>query len=109
MCAKNGFLYDAHGAFADANAVIKLLAIYDSKGISFESVVERAKSPTLLIRSHQDRNNNDDAKEFKFRWSPNQGIWWKQIKEQDIQELANNAPFKISVLDKDVTFEDLDS
>lgn len=110
MCAKKGFVNpNQHSAEDDAKAVLKMLEIYNTSGISFESVMERAKSPLVLLRSHQERNRNEDAKRFKFRWSPKHELWWKAVKEEDIPVLANQVPFKVSYLDKQFTFEDLDS
>lgn len=110
MCAKKGFVNpNQHSAEDDAKAVLKMLEIYNTSGTSFESVVERAKSPLVLLRSHQERNRNEDAKRFKFRWSPKHELWWKAVKEEDIPALANQVPFKVSYLDKQFTFEDLDS
>jgi DNA polymerase III alpha subunit (gram-positive type) len=109
MLAKKGVVNaDQHGAEMDARGVITLLRLHERDGISIDSVVERAKSPIAIIQSHQDRNHNQQAKKLKFRWNPEYKIWWKAVKEVDIQEIANRAPFGISVLDKSVTQEQLE-
>lgn len=105
MCAKQGWVNpNQHSAEDDAKSVLKLIQAYD-----IDKIIERAKSPTILVRSHQDRNNNADAKKFHFRWSPNQKIWWKSVKEMDIDELAKQVPFSMSILGKEVTLEQLEN
>lgn len=103
MCAKAGFVFDAHSALADSQAAMRL-AMYHN----IDVVVERAKMPTVIVRSLAPRTaTNSENKEAKFRWNPEFRIWWKAVKELDIQELANSLPFKISVLDKTITLEQL--
>src|SRR6266704_3086611 len=95
----------------DAKAVLEMTRRHaaQSPDKSFEKMVERAQSPLVIIQSHQDRNNNSDAKKFKFRWNPTMKIWWKIVKEMDLQELANQVPFNWSRLDKSITLEQLDT
>lgn len=112
MCAKMGFVNDQHEALADARSTIEMAYRHtkdDPVKKSWEKIVERAQSPMVLLRSHQGRNNNEDAKKFKFRWNPDNKIWWKPAKEMDIEELVNQAPFEISRLDKTFTMEMLDN
>jgi len=111
MCAKAGILLSgAHSALVDAMGVLGMVKYHDQfEGRSFESMVERAKSPSVLVQSHQDRNNNADAKKFKFRWNPQMKIWWKLVKEMDMPELVNQAPFDVSRIDKSITVEQLDT
>lgn len=105
MAAKHGWVNpNQHSAEDDAKDVLKLSSFYD-----IDKIVERAKSPMVILQSHQGRNNNADAKKFKFRWSPPLKTWWKLVKEMDVAELIKEAPFDISRLDKSVTLEMLDS
>lgn len=91
-----------HSAFADALTVICLADQYDT-----DVIVKRAKSPTLVVQSHQARNANDDAKKFRFRWNPDVKIWWKAIKAIDFEAFQKqNLPFDISVRE-DLHVEDL--
>jgi DNA polymerase III alpha subunit (gram-positive type) len=105
MCAKAGFLLaDAHSALADAQASLKLAVHY-----GIDAVVERAKIPTVVVQSLAPRTaTNSENKEAKFRWKPAPyNIWWKAVKETDVEELAKSLPFRITVLDKSVSLEDL--
>jgi len=96
MCAKLGIYYDAHEAGADVGAMLRLVAKF-----SFEVVLERAKSPMLVVQSKQDFSNNKAAKRHKFRWNNDHRIWWKAVKEIDLNDLATkvNNEFSLQVLD----------
>jgi DNA polymerase III alpha subunit (gram-positive type) len=96
MCAKEGIYYDPHEAGADVGAMLRLMSKRN-----FEHVLQRAKSPVVVVRSMQDRNNNAAAKKHKFRWNPERKIWWKAVKEIDLHGLAGavNNEFGLEVLD----------
>lgn len=96
MCAKMGIYYDPHEAGADVGAMLRLMSKFD-----FEVVLTRAKSPTVVIQSLQGRYENDKAKKHKFRWNPDRKMWWKAVKEIDVDELAKavNGDFRLQVLD----------
>lgn len=88
-----------HSALADCQTVLTLLDQFP-----LEKVIERAKSPTVILQSHQARNENDVVKKFKFRWNPDRKIWWKNVKALDLAGLQ--FPFEISQRD-DLTIEEL--
>jgi DNA polymerase III alpha subunit (gram-positive type) len=96
MCAKMGIYYDPHEAGADVGAMLRLMSKF-----SFDTVLARAKSPTVVIQSMQPRSNNKAAKKHKFRWNPNHEIWWKAVKEIDLNDLvaAVNNEFGLQQLD----------
>jgi DNA polymerase III alpha subunit (gram-positive type) len=96
MCAKMGIYYDPHEAGADVGAMLRLMGKFP-----FDIVLTRAKSPTLVVQSLQDRNNNSAAKRHKFRWNPDRKIWWKAVKELDLNDLAGavNNEFGLRILD----------
>lgn len=96
MCAKRGIYYDPHEAGADVGAMLRLMAEFE-----FTNVLDRAKSPILVVRSMQGRNENDKAKKHKFRWNPERKIWWKAVKEIDLNDLSKavNNEFGLQVLD----------
>jgi DNA polymerase III alpha subunit (gram-positive type) len=104
MCAKMGIYYDPHEASADVGAMLRLMAKFP-----FDVVLERAKSPTVVVQSLQDINNNNAAKKHKFRWNPDRKIWWKAVKEMDLNDLqaAVNNEFRMHLLD--LQPEDLES
>ncbi len=96
MCAKMGIYYDPHEAGADVGAMLRLMGKFP-----FDIVLTRAKSPTVVVQSLQDRNNNNAAKKHKFRWNPDYKIWWKAVKELDLNDLSGavNNEFGLRVLD----------
>jgi len=88
-----------HSALADAITVLTIIEKYD-----IDVLVERAKTPTVFIQAHQKRDENELAKKQKFRWNPEHKIWWKAVKETDIEELQNACSFNISLAPKEITF-----
>jgi len=71
QAADHGFLnMFPHSALGDCQTVLKLVSMYD-----IEKVVERAKSPFVVLQAHQKRHENDLAKKAKFRWNPDRKIW----------------------------------
>lgn len=94
MCAKKGFLYPAHEALGDVGGMLKLMSMFP-----FEVVLQRAQSPMIVVQSKQGRNENNKAKRHKFRWNPDEKIWWKAIKEMDLNDLAKavNNEFGLQV------------
>jgi len=93
MAANAGFLnLFPHSAMADCQTVLKLIEKYD-----INKIVERAKSPLVVVQAHQARHENELAKKAKFRWYPERKIWWKFVKEMDLEALAASVQFNISV------------
>lgn len=94
-----------HSAMADSQTTLAISTKYDP-----DLLVTRAKSPVVILRSHQRANENDLVKQapFKFRWNPGRKWWWKPVKEQDVDEVIKAAPFSISI-EKDTTLEELDN
>lgn len=94
-----------HSALADAQTVLAIAEKYD-----IDLLAQRAQSPVVVLRAQQERHENDLVKQapFKFRWNPSNKIWWKPVKEQDVEEIIKAAPFKISI-EKGWTPEELDN
>lgn len=91
-----------HSALADCQTVLAIAGKYDA-----QLLLDRSKSPAVVLRSYADRNDNDVVKQYKFRWNPGRKFWWKAAKEQDVEEIMASVPFEVRV-DKDYTPEDLD-
>jgi len=113
MCAKVGFVYNAHAAEDDAKAVLEMTRRHaiQSPNKSFEKMVERAKSPIIVLRSHQPNTpeNNRAVGKVGFRWNGSYKIWWRATKEMDVNEIAGKCPFDVSRVDKEITVEQLES
>jgi DNA polymerase III alpha subunit (gram-positive type) len=103
MAANHGFLnLFPHGALADCQTVLKMASMYN-----IDEIVKRANTPTIVVRAHQDKNHNQDAKKQKFRWNPDYKIWWKAVKQTDVEELSKVCPFDISIADKSIDLDQL--
>lgn len=106
MAADAGFLnLNSHSALSDCQTCLKLLEHY-YPGDQIDKVIERAESPDVVLVSHQDRTENELVKKRKFKWNPDMKIWWKIVKEMDIQEESNLATFNFSI-DNSVPIEKL--
>jgi len=94
-----------HSALADSQTVLAIANKYDP-----QLLLDRATSPVVVLRSHTDRADNDLVKRapYKFRWNPTARIWWKPVKQQDVEEIIQSAPFPISI-EKGITPEELDN
>ncbi len=93
MAANAGFLnMFPHSALADCQTVLKLIEKYD-----IAKIVERAQSPTIVVQAHQARHENDLAKKAKFRWYPEKKMWWKFVKEMDLEAFVKSVTFDVSV------------
>ena len=92
------FTYTKHSALDDAKAVIRLTSWHD-----YEQIVERARSPWIVMRSHQpnSKDTNKVVKKLGFRWNPDFKIWWKATKEIDVPTLRSQVPFDTSIADKE--------
>ena len=95
MAADHGFLNPfPHNAVTDAFTVLRIAACYD------ESVmVERAKSPVVVLQSLQPFEQNDAAKKLKFMFKPDLGKrWLRVVKQCDLAQLEKDAPFDMCVV-----------
>ena len=92
-----------HSALSDCETVLKLVEMHD-----INKVVERAKSPNVILISHQKYEDNEQAKKLKFAWAGNDfKIWYRVTKQMDMDEIVKAAPFNISVAGPELTLEKL--
>lgn len=91
MAADHGFLNPfPHRAVSDCMTVLKLASFYD-----IEKVVERAKSPRVYLAAEVDFNTNHLAKKRQYKWNPDLKIWWKVIKELDLETETKACAFNV--------------
>ncbi|MDA4130148.1 MAG: 3'-5' exonuclease [Thaumarchaeota archaeon] len=103
MCADEGWLnLFPHSALADCQSVLKLVSTRD-----INKVVERAQSPTVVLLAHQKREDNQLAKERKFRWNPFYSVWWKAIKHMDLGAEIKAASFDVSLAPPEILLSKL--
>lgn len=102
MAADAGFLNPfPHNAVSDCLTVLRLIDMHD-----INDVVARAKQDVVVLRSHQERDNNSTAKKLGFKWNPDFKIWWKDAKQGDVDDIVARAPFNISI-EKEIPVERL--
>jgi|SRR5665213_2032011 len=93
MAANAGFLnLFPHSALADCQTVLKLVESYD-----IEKVVERAKSPNVVVQAVVTYDTNALAKKERFRWYPEKKQWWKLCKEIDLEKFTAALQFDVRI------------
>lgn len=93
-----------HSALADAQTVLTVVARYD-----IDVLVARSQTPTVFIQAHHKRSENDLVKKQKFRWNPEHKVWWKAVKETDVEELTEKCSFPIGFAPKEIVLDLLSS
>lgn len=91
-----------HSALADAQTVLAIAEKYDP-----ELLLSRAQSPVVILRSLEPRSNNEAVKKARFRWNPNKTVWWRSVKEADVDEIMSQIQIKV-VVDKELTQEEME-
>lgn len=95
MAADAGFLNPfPHRAVSDCMTVLRLVSMHN-----IDEVVVRAKSPRLTIAADVDFNHNQLAKQRKYKWDPDRKVWYKQLKEVDLDAEVKSAPFNVMKID----------
>jgi DNA polymerase III alpha subunit (gram-positive type) len=96
QCTDAGFLNPfPHQALADCMSVLRLIEIYSDR-VGLDKIIERAKSPRLTIKAFVDYDSNYLAKKRKYKWHPERKVWYKNIKEMDLETEGKEAPFDIA-------------
>lgn len=96
MAADAGFLNPfPHRAVSDCMTVLRLVSMHN-----IDDIVVRAKSPRVTLAADVSFDNNHLAKERGYYWGPSRGfeekVWFKLIKELELEKEAKEAPFNIS-------------
>lgn len=90
-----------HGASTDCLTVIKLVSMH-----KIEDVIERAKSPIQILKAHVTYDTNSLAKARKYKWNPENKMWWKVVKTLDLPAETGHGEFEVSFI-KDIPVEKL--
>ena len=103
MAADAGFLnMFPHSALADCQTVIKLV-----QGHDIDKVVERAKSPEVVLLAQVSYDNRNQAKERKYAWNGDYKIWWKMVKQMELDAEVAAAPFDCAIAGPEISLEKL--
>jgi DNA polymerase III alpha subunit (gram-positive type) len=82
-----------HRAVFDVLTMFKIASRYD-----WDAIIARAKEPVVIVQANVTYQENQKAKDFSFRWNPQQKIWWKEQKASDFAEEKDQYKFNISYL-----------
>jgi DNA polymerase III alpha subunit (gram-positive type) len=96
MAADAGFLNPfPHAALPDAWTSLRLFQESVEK-VGLDKIVERAKSPRVYLKAHVSFDKNRLAKDRKYSWHSDRKVWYKIVKEMDVELEGKEAPFDIS-------------
>lgn len=96
MAADDGFLNPfPHAALPDAWTTLRLIENRLEKP-GLEAIMERAASPRVTIKAHVDFDHNYLAKKRCYSWNSDRKVWFKNVKEMDLELEGKEAPFDIS-------------
>lgn len=103
MAADAGFLnMFPHSALADCQTVIKLV-----QGHDIDRVVERAQSPEVVLLAQVSYDDRHQAKERKYSWNGDYKIWWKMVKQIELDAEVAEAPFDCAKAGPEISLEKL--
>jgi|SRR5271157_5668471 len=88
----------AHGALPDATVMLEILDRYP-----LSTVIESAKSPTVIVMAQVSYEEKDKAKAMGFYWRPETKQWIKSIKASRIQDEVTScaiAGFPVKIIKK---------
>lgn len=93
LAAEHGFLNPfAHRALFDVLTMLKVCSNYD-----WQEIVSRARSPQIKVIAKVSKEDRQLAKDKGFRWDPKNYVWFKEMKECDLNlELFG---FEVSVFE----------
>lgn len=102
LAADHGFLpSSSHAALADCETVLQIIQMYD-----IDEIVERAKSPVVILKAHVSFDTNALAKKRKYGWYSTCKLWYKIVKQADVEKEVSEAPFDVSFV-TDISVEEL--
>lgn len=88
-----------HSAITDALSCVILVEQHTTIDGRIDPILERAASPFVILQSLHPRNQNSAAKKppFRFRWNPDYKIWWKVMKQMDLEDFRKSYQFETTV------------
>lgn len=107
MAAEDGFINPfPHAALPDAWTTLRLItnkidqiglekyrAEIDKLGL--ERIVKRSESPRVTMQAMVDFDHNYLAKQRGYGWNGDRKVWFKNMKEEDLELEGKEAPFDI--------------
>jgi DNA polymerase III subunit epsilon len=100
MAADDGFLNPfPHAALPDCWTTLKLIQSNVEKH-GLEKIMERAAFPRVYLQALVTFDTNYLAKKRKYAWHSDRKVWWKVVKESDVEVEAKEAPFDIKRIER---------
>lgn len=92
LCAVHGFLNPfSHRAVFDAMSAAKLLRCYP-----LDEVVRRSRAPRIrLMAWGLPYDRREEAKTLRFHWDPARKVWFKEIREYELDGVVATFPITI--------------
>lgn len=94
MACDHGFVYPAHRAVNDVLAMFEILAQYD-----LVEVIKRAQTPNVQVRAVVSFDERLLAKERGYYWKPEQKLWVKPLKADEVDAEKLSAPFPVVLME----------
>jgi DNA polymerase-3 subunit epsilon len=91
----------AHRALTDCQLIAAIFDRIVSDHECFENIlekaIERSKEPMVTVIARVNYDERQLAKDYKFRWNPNNKQWQKEIKRCDFLEESNEYLFEFYI------------
>ncbi len=95
MAADDGFLNPfPHAALPDAWTTLRLIENRLEKP-GLDAIMVRAASPRVTVKAHVSYDDNHKAKKRGYKWNSDRKVWYKNMKEMDLELEGKEAPFNI--------------
>ena len=89
LCYWHGFYFEAHRAMNDVDALINLLTHqhYENHRPLYELIENSTKSSYIIFAENfpYNQEKKDIIKGYKYKWNPDIKIWYKNIKENELE------------------------
>lgn len=96
LATEHGFLNPfPHRAIFDVMTMLKIASQYD-----WEIIFKWAQAPVLAVAAGVSFHTKDEARKRGYRYNPNQKIWWKTIKDFQLEEEKRKCPFQVTIIER---------
>lgn len=94
LACDHGFVYPAHRAVNDVLAMLEILGRYD-----LDTTIKRAQTPNVNVRAVVSFDERLLAKERGYYWKPEQKLWIKPLKADEVDAEKDAAPFPVVLME----------
>lgn len=91
LAMEHGFLNPfPHRALSDVLTMLKVVSYYDP-----DSIIEFKNAPNVTVRALVNFDNKDKAKARGYHWEAKKKIWYKTMKQSELNREIEQADFKV--------------